>query len=491
MMGFAPLRPSGELARRTRDERKGSTMFGELEEHCGVVGVFGHPEASTIAYLALHALQHRGQESAGLVAGDGEQLRRHRAMGLVGEVFTPETLASLAGDRAIGHVRYSTAGASAAENAQPFMMRDRGGQLAIAHNGNLVNADELRRELESQGAVFATSSDTEIILHLIAQESDGLLETRIARALERVEGAYSLVFLSRDRLVAARDPHGFRPLVLGVTREGAHVVASETCAFNLIEARYLREIEPGEIVVLDGSGTRSMRLPRGVGARCPFELIYFARPDSKVFSRSVYASRLALGRELARAQPCEVDVVVPVPDSGTAGALGFAQEIGRPFQLGLIRSHYVGRTFIEPAQSIRHFGVKLKLSVVEEVVRGQRVAVVDDSLIRGTTSRKIVRLLRDAGAREVHLRITAPPTRFPCYYGIDTPTRQELVAATHSVEEIARYVQADSLGYLTVEAMHRALGSDRETFCDACFSGDYKLAFPRGEPDDERKVGNG
>ena len=458
-------------------------MFDKLREHCGVVGVFGHPEASTITYLALHALQHRGQESAGVVASDGELLRQHRAMGLVADVFTPDVLEKLPGDRAIGHVRYSTAGASALENAQPLMIRERGGQLAVAHNGNLVNADELRRELEAQGAVFSSSSDTEVLLHLIAREKDAELETRIARALERVEGAYSLAFLAADRLVAVRDPHGFRPLVLGRMKNHAYVVASESCAFNLIEAEYLREIEPGELVVLDASGVHSMRLPKpGAGGRCSFELIYFSRPDSMVFSRSVYAARRALGRELARTQPCEVDVVVPVPDSGTAGALGFSGELGKPFELGLIRSHYIGRTFIEPAQSIRHFGVKLKLSVVADVVRGKRVAVVDDSLVRGTTSRKIVRLLRDAGATEVHLRITAPPTRFPCYYGIDTPNRQELLAATHTNDEIARYVLADSIGYLTLEAMHKALASNRSDFCDACFSGDYKIAFPEERP---------
>lgn len=455
-------------------------MFDKLRDHCGVVGVFGHPEAATIAYLALHALQHRGQESAGVAATDGVQpMRRHRGMGLVADVFTPEALDGLAGDRAIGHVRYSTAGSSVIENAQPLMIREHGGPLAIAHNGNLVNADALRGELEATGAVFSSSSDTEVVLHLIAREAAAALEHRIARALERVQGAYSLTFLASDRLVAARDPHGFRPLVLGQLKGGGYIVASETCAFPLVEATFLREIEPGEVVVIDAAGLRSARLPAASqGGRCVFELIYFARPDSTVFGRDVYATRQALGRELAKAQPCDVDVVIPVPDSGSAGAMGFARQLGVPYEMGLIRSHYVGRTFIEPSQSIRHFGVKLKLSVVPNVVRGRRVAVVDDSLVRGTTSRKIVKMLRDAGATEVHLRITAPPSRFPCYYGIDTPNRNELLAATHGLDEIARYVTADSVGYLDEDQLYAAVQGDRHAFCDACFTGDYKVPFP-------------
>jgi len=454
-------------------------MFDKLRDHCGVFGIFGHKEAGTLTYLGLHALQHRGQESAGVVTSDGATLHRHRAMGLVADIFTPEVLATLPGDRAIGHVRYSTAGSSALENAQPLMMRDHGRHLAVAHNGNLVNADLRRAELEELGAVFSSSSDTEVILHLMAREKEGTLEQRIVRSLSHVEGAFSLVFLTEDRLVAVRDPHGFRPLVLGRTKDGAWVVASETCAFALVGAELVREVEPGEVVSIGTDGLRTDWLRRDApGGRCVFELIYFARPDSKVFDRSVYGSRRSLGRVLARAQPCEVDVVVPVPDSGTPGAMGFAQELGVPFELGLIRSHYVGRTFIEPSQQIRHFGVKLKLSPVREVVEGKRVAVVDDSLVRGTTSRKIVKMLRDAGAREVHLRITAPPTRYPCYYGIDTPNRGELLAATHSLEEVARYVTADSVGYLTEAQMHEALASDSQQFCDACFSGKYKVPFP-------------
>ena len=424
-------------------------MFDKLRDHCGVFGIFGHKEAGTLTYLGLHSLQHRGQESAGVVTSDGATLHRHRAMGLVADIFTPEVLAGLPGDRAIGHVRYSTAGSSALENAQPLMMRDHGRHLALAHNGNLVNADLRRAELEELGAVFASSSDTEVILHLMAREKEGTLEQRIVRALGHVEGAFSLVFLTEDRLVAVRDPHGFRPLVLGRTKDGAWVVASETCAFALVGAEPVREVEPGEVISIGTDGLRTDWLRRDApGGRCVFELIYFARPDSQVFGRSVYGSRRSLGRMLARAQPCEVDVVVPVPDSGTPGAMGFAQELGVPFELGLIRSHYVGRTFIEPQQSIRHFGVRLKLNPVEGVLRGKRVVVIDDSIVRGTTSRKIVKMIRDAGAREVHLRISSPPTQWPCYYGIDTPTRRELIASSHTNDEIARYVTADTLGYL-------------------------------------------
>jgi amidophosphoribosyltransferase len=454
-------------------------MLDKFRDECGVVGLFGRTEAATHAYLALNSLQHRGQESAGVASSDGVTLHRHRAMGLVSDVFTPAVLAGLPGDRAIGHVRYSTAGSSVVENAQPLTMQSQALPIAVAHNGNIGNADLLRRELEASGALFTSSSDTEVLLHLIARETGGTLAQRIGRALAHIEGAYSLVFLSPEGLVAVRDPHGFRPLVLGEFEGGGQIVASETCAFSLVGARTVREIEPGEMVEIDANGVRSTQLHRASeGGRCIFELIYFARPDSEVFSRSVYASRRALGRALAASRPCDVDVVIPVPDSGTPGALGFAEGVRRPFELGLIRSHYVGRTFIEPSLSIRHFGVRLKLSVVRDVVAGKRVAVVDDSLVRGTTARKIVRMLRDAGAAEVHLRLTAPPTRFPCFHGIDTPTRQELLAATHGSDEIARYVAADSVGYLTLDETHAALSTSRDQFCDACFSGDYKVPFP-------------
>ena len=395
-------------------------------------------------------------------------------MGLVADVFSDKgTLARLPGSAAIGHTRYSTAGQSILENAQPMVARTAAGPVAVAHNGNLVNAEELRAELSEGGALFTGSGDTEVVVHLYARERIGNTVERIQKALAQVRGAYSLLFLTDDALVAVRDPLGFRPLVLGRLR-GAWVFASETCALDLIEAEYIRELEPGEMVVVDKDGLRTVQrqAPQRQG-QCVFELIYFARPDSRVFSRQVYTTRKALGRRLAEEWPAQADVVIPVPDSGVAAALGFAERSGIPYDMGLIRSHYVGRTFIEPSQSIRHFGVKLKLNPVPDVVKGKRVVVVDDSIVRGTTSRKIVKMIRDAGAREVHLRISAPPTRWPCYYGIDTPVRSELIAASHTVDEIARYVTADSLGYLSMEGMLGAVQAQPKTFCNACFSGEY------------------
>ena len=460
----------------------GGDTGDDLKEHCGVFGIFGHPEASRLTYLGLHALQHRGQEAAGIVSSDGELLRAHRGMGLVADVFDAGSLSALSGDRAIGHVRYSTAGPSALTNAQPLLFNFARGPLALAHNGNLVNADDLKDELEGRGSIFQTTSDTEVIGHLIAQEKGGDLSERIGRALKRVAGAYSLLFLSREQLIGARDPLGFRPLVVGRLPGGAHVLASETCALDLIDAEYLCEVEPGERVIVDGRGLVRHRFAEAMrGGRCVFEHIYFARPDSVLFGQTVHEVRKRLGRELARSAPVRADVVVPVPDSGVPAAIGFAEELDVPFDLGLVRSHYVGRTFIEPQQSIRNFGVKVKLSAVKDSLRGKRVVVVDDSLVRGTTSRKIVGMIRAAGATEVHLRISAPPTLFPCYYGIDTPTRQELIASSHSVEEIGRFVTADTLGYLTVEGIYRALGRERTEYCDACFSGDYLVALPRRE----------
>ncbi len=436
----------------------------KFHDECGVFGVFGHPEAANITYLGIHALQHRGQESAGIAALDAGQIDVHKSMGLVADNFDAATLARLPGTAAIGHTRYSTAGQSRIENAQPFVFKGSSGPIAVAHNGNLVNAEELRTSLEAQGAIFTGSSDTELLLHLIAREREGSAAERIQRALAQVRGAYSLLFLTRDSIIAVRDPLGFRPLVLGKLR-GAPVFASETCAFDLIEAKLEREVEPGEMVVADASGVRTVqKLPPQRSGKCIFELIYFARPDSQVFGRSVYRTRKELGRRLAIEQPAEADVVVPVPDS---------EQSGIPYDMGLIRSHYVGRTFIEPSQSIRHFGVKLKLNPVQHVVKGKRVVVVDDSIVRGTTSRKIVKMLRDAGAKEVHVRISAPPTKWPCYYGIDTPVRKELIAATHTEEEIAKYVTADTLGYLSEKGMHEAVRAEPRTFCDACFTGEY------------------
>jgi len=458
---------------------------------CGVFGIYGHPEAANITYLGLHALQHRGQESGGIVTSDGEQLYAHRAMGLVQDAFTQEQLGKLPGRVGIGHVRYSTAGGSHIKNAQPIAVNYARGSLAVCHNGNLTNAEELRAELEARGSIFQSDSDTEVFVHLVAASKEIAFEDRIADALSRVKGAYSLLFLTEDAIVAVRDPMGFRPLCLGLlpAKKDAHVVASEPCAFDLIGAEYVRDLEPGEMVIIDASGIRSVRpLPPAPQRMCIFEYVYFARPDSKLGGRSVYEVRKQLGRSLAREHPMDADVVIPVPDSGVPAAIGYAAERNVPFEMGLIRSHYVGRTFIEPQQSIRHFGVRLKLNPVEPVLRGKRVVVIDDSIVRGTTSRKIVKMVRDAGAREVHLRISSPPTQWPCYYGIDTPTRRELIASSHSVDEIARYVTADSLGYLSLEGMVAAVGGEN-TYCHACFSGQYAIPFTPTNKRQMRLVG--
>jgi amidophosphoribosyltransferase len=459
-------------------------MFDKFKDECGVFGVWGSNEAAHLTYLGLHALQHRGQESAGIVAvDDAGRLGAQRGLGLVADVFTAPVLAELPGNRAIGHVRYSTAGGGGLKNAQPFLVDCAFGQLAVAHNGNLVNADSLRLELQQQGAIFSSTSDTEVLVHLIARSREQGLVDKVVAALHRAQGAYSLLFLTPDAMIGARDPLGFRPLVLGRSKE-AYVLSSESCALDLIEAEFIREVEPGEVVIIDRAGLRSIKpfsAPEKLG-RCVFELIYFARPDSRLFGQSVYGVRKRLGAMLAAEHPVEADLVIPVPDSGTAAAIGYAEQSHIPFGFGLVRSHYVGRTFIEPQQSIRHFGVKLKLSAVADEIRGKRVVVVDDSLVRGTTSRKIVKMLRGAGAREVHLRISSPPTRWPCFYGIDTPSRQELIASSHTTEEIARYVTADSLGYLTLEGLHRAVG-DGQGYCDACFSGAYPInAQAPGKP---------
>jgi len=451
---------------------------------CGVFGIHGHDEAANIAYLGMHALQHRGQESAGLVAVDDGQLRRHAAMGLVSDAFNRDTLARLPGVTAIGHVRYSTAGSSELRNAQPLLFEYAGGQLAIAHNGNIVNANELRAELDASGSIFQTSSDTEVIVHLMAKAREPDVLGKLMAALRRVRGAYSLVLLTHDaKMIGVRDPSGFRPLVIGRLKD-AFVLSSETCSFDLIEAEFIREVEPGEIVVIDKSGMTSHRLPElAAPTFCVFEHIYFARPDSFLNGKSVYRVREKLGKRLAQEASVAADVVIPVPDSGVPAAIGYANEAKLPFEMGLIRSHYVGRTFIEPQDSIRHFGVRLKLSVVRAVVDGKRVVVVDDSLVRGTTSRKIVKMLRNAGAREVHLRISAPPTTHPCFYGINTPTRSELVAASHTVEEIGRYVTCDSIAYLSHDGMMAAIGADASGagYCSACFTGKYPVAL--GTPD--------
>ena len=451
---------------------------------CGVFGIHGHDEAANIAYLGMHALQHRGQESAGLVALEDGRMRRHVGMGLVSDLFNRETLARLPGKSAVGHVRYSTAGSSELRNAQPFLFEYSAGSVSIGHNGNIVNATELRAELEAQGSIFQTSSDTEVIVHLMAKAREPDVLGKLQAALRRVRGAYSLVLLTSDgKMIGARDPNGFRPLVLGRLKD-SYVLSSETSSFDLVEGDALRELEPGEIVVIEKGGVSSHRVPSEPAPPtfCVFEHVYFARPDSVVNSKSVYRAREKFGMRLAIEAPIEADAVIPVPDSGVPAAVGYSKQSGIPFEMGLIRSHYVGRTFIEPQDSIRHFGVRLKLSPVRSIVDGKRIVVVDDSLVRGTTSRKIVKMLRDAGAKEVHLRISAPPTTNPCFYGIDTPTRSELVASSHSIEEINKYVTSDTLRYLSHEGMMQALDTDGQGtgYCSACFTGKYPVALGQG-----------
>ena len=447
---------------------------------CGVVGIYQHKEAANLAYLGLHALQHRGQESAGVVTSHDGMLRAVRRMGLVADSFNAERLARLPGNMAIGHVRYTTAGGSLPKNIQPLTVEYRSGSMGIAHNGNLVNAEVLRDELEEAGSIFSTNSDTEVILQLIARSAAPRFVDRLASALARVRGAYSIVMLVGDKLIAARDPHGFRPLMLGrvLDHAGSFVVASESCAFDLIGAEKIRDIEPGELVVFSDEGMESHRLPSASPARCVFEHVYFARPDSNLDDISVYEARVRMGQQLARQEPVEADVVIPVPDSGVVAAMGYAKEAGLPFEMGLIRNHYVGRTFIEPKDSIRHFGVRLKLNAVPQVLAGKRVVVVDDSIVRGTTSRKIVKMIREAGATEVHVRISSPPVSGPCFYGIDTPTRAELIASTHSVDEVRRYITADSLSYLSSDGLLQAVDASGEKgFCTACFTNEYPVAF--------------
>ncbi len=458
-------------------------------EECGVFGIWGHSEASRMTYLGLYALQHRGQESAGIISLDasGEHLE-HKGLGLVADVFSETDLDRLKGSAAVGHVRYSTTGENLLTNAQPLTARLFSGPVALAHNGNIVNGMAIKNELKRTGSIFQGTSDTEVLLHLIAREESSDLNHCMTQSLRTLDGAFSVVLMSHDRMIAARDPRGFRPLVLGeihdpATGQKGYVVSSESCAFDLIGAKFLREIEPGEMITLDANGVSSSRynLKAFAPRQCVFEHVYFARPDSIVFGRSVYESRKRMGRRLAREAAVEADLVMPVPDSGLPAALGFAEESGLPFELGIIRNHYVGRTFIEPRQSIRNFGVKVKLNPQAAVLKGKRVVVVDDSLVRGTTSKKIVSLIRQFGALEVHLRISAPPTTGPCYYGVDTPSKDQLIAAHHSIEEIRQFVGADTLSYLSHEGLAWAMNGDSDQpqtcqsqgLCDACFSGDY------------------
>ncbi|MBI3635147.1 MAG: amidophosphoribosyltransferase [Candidatus Rokubacteria bacterium] len=449
----------------------------KFHDECGLFGIWNHTEAANVVYLGLYALQHRGQESAGIASTDGTNFHLEKAMGWVADVFSRDRLRRLPGHRAMGHVRYSTAGSSKLRNAQPITAKTARGPIAIAHNGNLTNAEALRTEMEHDGAIFQSNSDTEVILHLLARAPAGTLEDQLTHALSQVQGAYSLLIMTPDALYAIRDPNGFRPLTIGRLGDSL-VVASETCALDLIEARVERDVEPGEIVVISDAGLRSIRaFPPAEKLNCVFEYVYFARPDSVLWGHNVHTVRKALGRELAREHPVEADIVIPVPDSGTSAALGFSEQAGTRYEMGLIRNHYVGRTFIEPQQGIRHFGVKVKLNPMREMLEGRRVVVVDDSIVRGTTSRKIVKMIRSAGAREVHMRISSPPIQWPCYYGIDTPTRKELIGATHNVEEICRYLGADSLGYLSLEGMLKATGCDPAQFCHACFTGNYRVGI--------------
>ncbi|MHB8380872.1 MAG: amidophosphoribosyltransferase [Candidatus Binataceae bacterium] len=452
-----------------------------FHDECGVFGVYGHPEAANLAYLGLYALQHRGQESAGIVSSNGKSLISHRGMGLVADIFNTDIISKLEGTSAIGHNRYSTTGSTSIKNCQPIVFEFSKGGMALAHNGNIVNFEELRERLEAGGTIFYSSSDSEIVIHLIAASRAPSLPEKLIEALTQVRGAYSLVLLTEKCLIAVRDPHGFRPLVLG-RLNGATIVSSETCALDLVRAEYVREVEPGEMVIVDESGLRSYRpFAPAAPKRCIFEYVYFARPDSLLYGRNVYSVRKQQGRALARECPAEADLVVPVPDSGNAAALGYAEESKIPFEMALVRSHYVGRTFIEPRQSIRHFGVKVKFNPVAELLRGRRIVLIEDSLVRGTTLRKVIPMLRQAGAREVHMRIAAPPTTNSCFYGIDTPTREELLASSHSVEEIRRYVGADSLGYLSWEGLYSFVGDgNREGYCDACFTGKYPVEIPAG-----------
>jgi amidophosphoribosyltransferase len=457
----------------------------KFHDECGVVAIFAHPEAEKLAYLGLHALQHRGQESAGIVTSDGLTSRVHRAMGLVADIFTEDVLSKMRGSLAIGHTRYSTAGDSALLNAQPILVQSNKGSIAVAHNGNLVNANEIRSRLERQGSIFQTNSDTEVIVHLIALSKEQTLPEAMADALRRVEGAFSLVMMSNDRIFAARDPRGFRPLAMGRIpalegqRRDTVVFASETCAFDLIGATYERDVKPGELVVVGPEGTSSRFYSTSAPqSSCIFEHVYFSRPDSVVFGRAVQTSREELGRQLAREAPVDADLVVPVPDSGVTAAMGYSAESGIPFRFALIRNHYVGRTFIEPRQTVRDFGVKLKLNPVRSLLQGNRVVLVDDSIVRGTTSRKIVRMIRNAGAKEVHLRVSCPPTISPCYYGVDTPSKKQLIAANQSVEEIREFIGADSLAYLSLDGLKKACGEGETTsYCSACYTGKYPTSI--------------
>lgn len=453
---------------------KESILLENMNEKCAVVGIFGHKEASKLAYFSLHSLQHRGQEAAGISSADGEKVHTIKNRGLVMKVFNERNLETLKGTSAVGHTRYSTAGDDSILDAQPVFARYDLGEMAIVHNGNLTNAQEIRQALIEKGAIFQTFMDTENLIHLIAKSSKEKLLDRIINAVGQIEGAFSLVFLSRTKMFAMRDRHGFRPLSLGRLANGGYIVASETCAFDLVGATFIRDVEPGELLVFEeGKAPQSIKVFEPTPKHCIFEYVYFARPDSTVFGQSVYQTRKNMGKELARIEPVEADVVIPVPDGGVPAAIGYAQESGIPYEMGIMRNHYIGRTFIEPTQEMRDLKVKMKLSPMPEVIKGKKVIVIDDSIVRGTTSRRIVRMLKEAGAAEVHMRISSPPTTDPCFYGVDTPDKYKLIAANMSVDEICKYIEADSLAYLDEAALLRSVNADGEPYCTACFTGKY------------------
>ena len=445
-----------------------------IKHKCGVFGIYGHKDAARLTYLGLYALQHRGQESAGIAVSNKKEIKCRKGMGLVSDVFNEQSFKTLKGDMAIGHVRYSTTGATVLKNAQPFMVKYSKGYVAVAHNGNLINTSSLRRDLEKEGSIFQSSMDSEIIVHLLANEK-GHFEERLTASLNKIKGAYSLAILIRDRLIAARDPNGFRPLCIG-KKGNAYVVASETCALDLIQAKYVREVAPGEVVIISKSGIKSIKLaPKVKPTQCIFEYIYFARPDSSIYGGSVYEARKELGRQLAREYPVKADIVIPIPDSGTCAALGFAEESNIPFEMGIIRNHYIGRTFIHPSQKIRNFGVKIKLNPVEKVIKNKRIVIVEDSIVRGTTSRLRIKTLREAGAKKIHMRVSCPPIISPCYFGIDFHTKRELIASSRSVEKIRKFIGLDSLGYISLKGMLNAMPVERNSFCTACFTKNYPM----------------
>ena len=449
-------------------------MLEDVNEKCAVVGIFGHEEASKLAYFSLHALQHRGQEAAGISSADGKKLHTIKKRGLVMRVFDEAKLKTLSGSSAIGHTRYSTAGDDSILDAQPVFARYDLGEMAIVHNGNLTNADEVRNKLIKKGAIFQTFMDTENLIHLIAKSEQDKLLDRIIDAVQRIEGAFSLVFLSRTKMFAMRDRFGFRPLSLGKLPNGGYIVASETCAFDLVGAEFIRDVEPGELLIFEETKEpKSIKVFEPTPKHCIFEYVYFARPDSKVFGQSVYQTRKDMGKELARIQPVEADIVIPVPDGGVPSAIGYAQESGIPYEMGIMRNHYIGRTFIEPTQEMRDLKVKMKLSPMTDIIKGKRIIVIDDSIVRGTTSRRIIRMLKEAGASEVHMRVSSPPTTDPCYYGVDTPDKSNLIAANMSTQEICEYIEADSLAYLNEESLLRSVNTQEENYCTACFTSKY------------------